>query len=193
MSSTLAFVASAAAIVVRLALLVRLHLTGARHPIREAVSDYGVGPTRRLFEAMGLAATAGWWLLALGVWLGYPHWSDRGMASVLLAVIGLTTLLIRFVPTDLEGERLTPRGAIHYGLAIVQFALAYDLMGNVTRLRGDALSHVLHPIALVSLVGLCVCLLPRLRRYFGLFERVFLVTVAVFYLAFAVASALHAA
>lgn len=191
MISTICFVAAALAIVVRLVVLARLHLTGDRHPVRDAVSDYGVGPTRRLFDSMGLAATLGWWFLALGTWFGYPTWSDRGFVCVALAVVGLTTAVMRFFPTDLVGERPTARGLIHYGLAITQFALAYSVMGNVTRLLGDPISPVLRWIALVSLVGLCVCLIPRLRRslgVFGLFERVFLVSMACFYLDYAVLS-----
>lgn len=191
MISSVFFLGAAPSLIVRLALLARLHLTGARHPARDAVSDYGVGPTRSLFDSMGLAATAGWWCLALATWFGYPAWSDRGFACAVLALAGLTTAAMRFFPTDLVGDRLTVRGAVHYALAIAQFALTYSLMGNVTRLLGDPLSPVLRWLALISLVGLCVCLIPRLRRtlgVFGLFERVFLVSVACFYLNFAVLS-----
>lgn len=191
MISSAIFSAAAASLIVRLGLLARLHTTRARNPIRDAVSDYGVGATRQLFKWMGLAATAGWWLLALGTWIGYPGWSDRGFAFVAFVVIGATTAAMRFFPTDLVGAPRTGRGMIHYVLAITQFALAFSLMGNVTRLLGDPVSGFLRWIALISLVGLCVCLIPRLRRtlpVFGLFERVFLISVACFYLNYATLS-----
>lgn len=191
MISSVIFLAAAASLIVRLGLLARLHIAGARDPIRDAVSDYGVGATRKLFEWMGLAATAGWWFLALGTWIGYPGWGDRGSACVAFVVIGATTAAMRYFPTDLVGATRTAQGTIHYVLAITQFALAYSLMGNVTRLLGDPVSAILRWIALISLVGLCVCLIPRLRRtlgVFGLFERVFLISVACFYLNYATLS-----
>lgn len=196
MISTLLFLAAAVLIVVRLGLLARLHRTGSRDPIHDAVSDYGVGSTRATFDVMGAAATAAWWLLALGTWLGHPGWGGRGSTALALLVVGLTTGAMRFFPTDLPGERRTVRGLVHYGLAITQFALLYSTMGPVMRMLGDPLSPVLHAIALVSLVGLCACLLPPVRRVidaFGLFERIFLVSIACFYLEYAVLSLVRGA
>lgn len=193
MTSTILFAAAAPLILARFALLARLHLVSDRHPVREAVSDYGVGPTRRLFGLMGVTAAASWFLLAAATWCGWPQWEDRATATATLAAMGLVTVLIPLVPTDLEGERLTARGAVHYGLAIAQFGLAYNLSGNVARLLGGPLLGTLHVISAVSLVGLCVCLVPALRRYFGAFERVFIVAIGCSYLVYAVASALHGA
>lgn len=196
MIPTLVFAAAALAIVIRLSLLAALQASGSRHPVRDAVSDYGVGPSRARFESMSLAATAGWWLLALGTWIGYLTWSDRTFVTVALAVIGVTTALLRFFPTDLPGTRRTATGLVHYALAITQFALTYSVMGNLVRLLGGAELTVLHIATLVGLSGLCLWLVPALQRrlpVFGLMERVFLISSALFYLDVAVRSAAHLA
>lgn len=181
-------------------LLARLALLGAAHvvpspydPVRHAVSDYAIGPTRPLTTAMSLVTAVAWWALAAAAWQLLPAWSYMRPAVVMLVALGVLSVLVVAAPTDLEGERRTPRGLLHYGVAIASFALAYSLTGDVTRLAEHlgwgplaAALTVLHWIALVSLVLVCAGLaIPRVRAVFGLVERVFLVAIAVFYAVFA--------
>ncbi|OYO16516.1 hypothetical protein BI335_10650 [Enemella evansiae] len=188
----LAFGGAAALIVGRLGVFVALHRTSDRHPVREAVSDYGVGPSRRLFSVMGGLQAAAWLALALGTWFAFPDWSYRGTAALMLVALGVLGAALLFVPTDLEGEKLTRRGLLHYLIAILGFGLSYSLTGDISRMMttGGGLLVGLHWVALISLILLCVCLVPRLRRWFGLFERIFLLAIALFYLTFAVAAVL---
>ncbi|OYO14551.1 hypothetical protein CGZ94_08170 [Enemella evansiae] len=187
-----AFGGAAALLLGRLGVFAALHRTSDRHPVREAVSDYGVGPSRRLFSVMGGLQAAAWLALALGTWFAFPGWSYRGTAVLMLAALGVLAAVLLLVPTDLEGERLTRRGLLHYLIAVLGFGLSYSLTGDISQMMstGTGLLVALHRVALISLVLLCVCLVPRLRRWFGLFERIFLVAISLFYLAYAVASIL---
>lgn len=188
----IAFGGAAALLLGRLGLFVALHKTSDRHPVREAVSDYGVGPSRRLFSAMGTLQAAAWLALALGTWFTFPAWSYRGTAVLMLVALGVLGAALLFVPTDLEGEQLTRRGLLHYLIAILGFGLSYSLTGDISRMMttGAGLLVALHWVALISLILLCVCLVPRLRRWFGLFERIFLVAITLFYLTYAIAAIL---
>lgn len=184
-----AFGLAAALILGRLGIFAALHKTSSRHPIREAVSDYGVGESRRLFSVMGGLQAAAWLALAVGTWFGFPAWNYRGTAVIMLVALGVLAAVLLLVPTDLEGEKLTARGLLHYLIAVLGFGLSYSLSGDISRMMstGAGLLSVLHTVSMVSLIALCICLLPPLRRWFGLFERCFLLAISLFYLSYAVA------
>lgn len=174
-----------------LGLLIAMHrMPNDYSPVRHAVSDYAVGPTRRLSTATTWLSVITWIALAVAIWTGLPGWSYRTTASVLLVVLGLIFIALPFVPTDLEGHKVTARGIFHYVLAIAWFAIAYSLTGDLSRYASAQWTGavatpavVLHWVALVSLIALVAAMLMRpIRRYFGLAERVFIVAISLFYL-----------
>lgn len=190
MTVTFAIIALVTAIA-RLGMFVALHWVPSDYsPIRHAVSDYAVGPTRRLSTVMTWTSVLTWLTLAAAVWTGLPDWGYRTTATALLVVLAVIFAVLPFAPTDIEGTRLTRIGIIHYVLAIAWFAITYSLTGNLSRYASahwaDAFSVpavVLHWLALVSLIALVAALIiPWLRGYFGLAERCFLVTISLFYL-----------
>jgi hypothetical protein len=152
-----------------------------------AVSDYCVGRYARQGKAVALLSGlgAGCFLLAM--------LSARALANAQIAELAayvLLKILILFFPTDLEGEKLTRSGLAHYLIAIAYFALAVFFTVKVTpTLGGDAPGFGLHGIlaalALVvwtSVWPMAITLIPALRRVFGLFERIFIVAVAAWFL-----------
>ncbi|GLQ10288.1 membrane protein [Devosia yakushimensis] len=160
-----------------------LHVRGGYSPIRHAVSDYGVGPTRSLFAAYASAGIVAALLLGAAILAGGQFPVRGGLYLLAMAAFRLGVLAF---PTDIEGERLTRNGKLHYGFAIASFALTYMAI------------DVLHPIALplvadwarwvlsglrwavtLSLGGVVICLIPALRRVFGLFERIYLLSTAL--------------
>ncbi|MEJ9078738.1 DUF998 domain-containing protein [Gordonia malaquae] len=194
MSTALAVVA-AVAFTVRLIIFAALHVVGRSYsPVRHAVSDYAVGPTRGLSTAMTVVTAAGWAALAAAVWTGLPAWSDKGQATALLLVLAAVFAVLPLAPTDLEGAAVTTIGRLHYVLAIAWFAISYSLTGNFSRWMSDAVggtaasvASALHIVALVSLIVLVVALVtPLRRRLFGIAERVFIVAISVFYLLVAI-------
>lgn len=180
--------------IIRFALFIRLHTVESPYsPVRHAVSDYAVGPTRRLATATTWLTSATWLALA-GAAHGLRGWNYSGTATVLLLVLAAIFAILPAFPTTLEGQRLTPIGTAHYALAIGWFAIAFSLAGNTRRLIAPeggvlaAAANGLYYAALVSLVVLMCAMLPRFRnRYFGLPERAYLVSIGLFYAVFAAA------
>ncbi|MDN5761606.1 MAG: DUF998 domain-containing protein [Microlunatus sp.] len=184
----------------RLVIFVVLHLAKTDYdPIRDAVSDYAVGrPTWRLVTAMTWAGLLTWVGLANAVWTGLPNWSGRISTTIELLVLAAVFLVLPWFPTDLEGQRRTARGLIHYGLAVAWFALAYSLTSTFAEIASQrwlgsiaVILTVLHWIVLLALVALVAALIIRpLRHDFGLPERVFIGATTLFYLLVAVGAPL---
>lgn len=178
--------------VLRLALFVALHVMRSDYNIVEhAVSDYAVGRTHKVSTYMTWYTAGVWLTLLLALLIGpAPQPSTSTIAQ--LVALAVIFIVLPFLPTDVEGRRRTTIGTLHYVAAIAWFALSYSLTGDFTRMlaghgtAGSALS-VLHQVALVSLIALCIGLIPALRnRIFGIVERVFLLTITAFYLLAAV-------
>jgi len=195
-------VAAAVCGLIRQGLFVSLHLVRSDYSVvRHAVSDYAVGRTRRLSSAMSWVTVPFWALLAAAVATGLPDWPDATGIVVCLILLAVIFLALPFVPTDLEGQQLSAIGRLHYLLAIGWFALSYACMGNFARLfsaRGPewlgAALTVISWIALVSLaLSVLVLIVKQLRpKVFGISERVFILSVNLFYLGVAVGIALLA-
>ncbi|WP_166968889.1 DUF998 domain-containing protein [Brevibacterium atlanticum] len=180
----------------RLGVFIALHLVPSGYTIvGHAVSDYAVGPTRRLSSTMTWLTAAFWAVLAVAVALGLPHWRDVTGVTIALAALALIFIALPLVPTDIEGEKLTTIGRLHYLLAIAWFAISYACMGNFTRLftySGPAwLASTLSVIAWIALVSLVVSvvvlILKKLRpKVFGISERIFILSVNLFYIGVAI-------
>jgi hypothetical protein len=178
---------------VQLALFLTLNIRGNYSLVSHAVSDYGVGPSRRLFTLYGLTGIIAAAALGAAVLMD-GRFPPRG--GLYLLVVAALRLGVLAFPTDLEGQRLTGTGRLHYVFAIASFALAYmaiDVLNPVALpLVTDRAAPVLtglYWIVTASLVGVVICLVPALRRIFGLVERVFLLSVLLWSAVFALAVA----
>jgi hypothetical protein len=176
---------------VQLALFLTLNLRGGYSLVSHAVSDYGVGPSRRLFTIYGLTGIVAAVALGIAV-LADGRFPDRG--GVYLLLMAALRLGVLAFPTDLEGQRLTGTGRLHYLFAIASFALAYmaiDVLNPVAlpivAKWASSVLDGLYWIVAASLAGVVICLIPALRRIFGLMERVFLVSVMLWSAVFALA------
>ncbi|MFD3930203.1 DUF998 domain-containing protein [Streptomyces sp. NPDC058614] len=184
-----------------LGIFVALHvLPTGYHPIPHAVSDYAVGQYGSLFRVGLLVSSLGVLFLAIGLTLdpGAPPLAVSQL--VFLYLVPAMRLGMALFRTDLEGEKLTPTGRLHYLFAIAAFAFTYAAISGMTpRLTSvspwqsaDGLLSALQWIALVSLVLLVVTLLPRLRTIFGLFERAFLVSTNLWFITVGICLAVKA-
>lgn len=184
-------------LLVRLWALVGVHLVPSPYsPWRNPVSDYAVGPTRKLATIGTLSGAGAWACLAGAVWWGQPGWSYRGIATAMLVALAALFGLLVKAPTDVVGTARTRTGRIHLVLAVVWFGLAYALTGDVVRWAGPgafgSALDVLHWVALAGLVALVGTLIVRpVRAAFPLSEQVFLLAIALFYPVFALALALR--
>ena len=174
----------------RLAMFIALHLVPSDYNIvQHAVSDYAVGPTRRLATAITWTSAVFWATLAGAIALG-PSTPEKGV-TLWLAVLAVIFTVLPFLPTDVEGQPTTLIGRLHLVAAIAWFAIAYSCMGNIVRMltpiapRGLVSSlgatRWVTAAALIALVTALV--IRRLKPFaFGISERIFLLAVYVFYL-----------
>jgi hypothetical membrane protein len=181
LSGTLLAVVATVLLLVYLVIFVALHFQRTGYsPVRNAVSDYGVGRTASRFRMAAIANGLG--ILALtGALADQPFPTED---FVFLLLIPVTRLALAFFPTDLEGERPTAAGRIHLVLAIASFTFVYLAIANLTaplgHLTPDALRLflvVLRWLAAAGLAAVVVTLLAKpLRGVFGVAERLYLLS-----------------
>jgi hypothetical protein len=181
------------ALLATLGYLIMLGLLHARptgyNPIGHAVSDYAVGPTARLFTTALTTSSAA--VLALGFALiegvGSPPLGTR--AVLFLLVIPLARIGMTLFPTTLEGQQLTRTSLTHYAFAIAAFTLTYLAISETTPVLlalnpapwlNTTLNASAHTVA-PSLTLVVITMLRPLRRIFGLFERLFLLTTNIWF------------
>ncbi len=168
MSSTTATLLSLACTAGCIGCLVYLHLAPTGYsPIRNAVSEYGVGRFAPLYSMQAtLAGAAGLWL---AVALKHPH-----RVVTLLVVFAIARVAIGWFPTDpIDSPERTSRGRIHVLLAAV--ALVTLPWAAVALSHADHGEPWLGRLMVALAVLTAVALRTPLRPWFGLIERVFYV------------------
>lgn len=181
---------SLAATVAYLAIMVVLHVLPTGYsPVRHAVSDYGVGRYRSLFTVALYVSSVGVLTLACALirGVGSPPLATRDLAYLLL--IPLARIGMTLFPTSLEGQRISRAGLLHYGCAVAAFTLTYLAISGMTpTLRTLVPGEWTHAplgwtewIVAPALALVVATMLRPLRRLFGVFERVFLLTTNVWF------------
>lgn len=182
--------AAAACYVLALALLIALHVVERqRNPVSTAVSDYGTGKAAKLFKVYGAAGIVGAAALCRAM-LDYPGAEFPRAAVWCLGALAVLRLGIFAFKTDEGAFGRTREGIVHLVFAVVTFTLAYEVVsfGGPTALAittgslnaAFALLGWIVPNSLALVVVTMV--LPRLRAFFGLAERAFLVSTLLWFL-----------
>jgi hypothetical protein len=182
--------ASFAATLAYLAMMLILHVLPTGYsPIRHAVSDYGVGRYEPLFTVALYVSSVGVLTLAFALLrgVGSPPLATRDLVCLLL--IPLARIGMTLFPTSLEGQRISRAGLLHYACAVAAFTLTYLAISGMTpALRAlDPGEWARVPLGWAEwIVGpalalVVVTMLGPLRRLFGLFERIFLLTTNVWF------------
>ena len=171
-----------------LAALVRVHQlpTGYR-PLRNAVSDYGVGNYARYYRFQ----TAALAIAAVFVALALARAVDPAplLPITLLVVFAAARFAIPWFPTDVNRLRPTRTGRIHILLAAVAFAAvawaAAVLPNHVDWPTIEGLLRGLGWFVVISVVACALALTRALRVYatpwFGAIERVFYAAVLAWF------------
>jgi hypothetical protein len=165
-----------------LACLLFLHVAPTGYdPLRNAVSEYGVGRFAWGYRAQVTCAA----LAALALAAALPAGTRREIA--LLVVFAAARLAIAAFPTDLLGsERITPTGRVHLLLAAIAFASICWCACALRRADGG--QPVLGYVASAGAVGTMLALrrVPELRPVLGLLERIFYAAVVAWFFLVAV-------
>lgn len=153
-----------------------------RSPIRAAVSDYGTGRAAPLFRIYGAAGIVGAAALCRAMW-DYPGAPFAPAAAWCLAALAVLRLGVFAFRADEGSLGHTRRGLVHLAFAVATFTLAYEVvsLGGPTALALTAgpLHAALAALGWIvpfSLALVVMTMLPRLRAFFGLAERAFLLT-----------------
>lgn len=178
-------------ILVYFSIMIYLHSKHKEYnPIYHAVSDYGVGSSKRFYAISGYVSAIGSLSLAIALYFWSYDFSFKTTAIILLLVRVISVVGVIIFPTDIEGMEKTKNGKIHLLLAVVQFtAIAIFVFNMTERLQPilnqgfsaflGALEYVVK-FGLITLVAAMV--IRKLKKYFGLFERVFLYSSAFYIL-----------
>jgi hypothetical protein len=162
--------------------LIMLHLLPTGYdPVRDAVSDYGVGRYRGWFWLQAVAGGVG--CLALAIALAQLHPFTPTQAVIALIVTTVARFLIPFFATDQDGNRFqTLHGTIHMILAVIAFGgLIWAATGLWSTLSHYPAWHgaegaltIIPWVMLGSVIAVVLAIRgPRLKPFFGLFERLF--------------------
>jgi hypothetical protein len=176
------------AVSVQVLILVVLHaLPTGYHPVRDAISDYGVGRYRGYFWAQLVAGALACAFVAFALADLHPY--APTVVVVLLLANAAARLLMPAFPTDQSGNRFkSVKGTVHMLLAIVAFgavaAAATGLGGLFSHYppwhEAKGLLVALGWAVLAGAVATALALIgPRLKRVFGLVERLFTLSVIV--------------
>jgi hypothetical protein len=182
------------ALAIGIGALVFLHVAPTGYsPVRDAVSDYGIGRFawgyRTQVVAIGVAAA-----IEAG---GFVHDGTAGTAGIgWLVVYAVSRVAIAWAPTDLPDAQRTRTGRVHAILAIAAFtAIAVSTSSIPNDLRGvsswdswaDPL-NTLGTVVVVTAVATAIAIVVRpLRGVFGLVERLLYVASLAWLLTAAVA------
>lgn len=146
-----------------MACLVYLHLAPTGYsPVRNAVSEYGIG---RYAHWYGLQATlAGIAALFLAVALGHPR-----RVVTLLVVLAVARIAIAWFPTDGGSGQPTQRGGIHLVLALIAFTAAS--WAAIALKPSDHGAPWLGWLMAALAISMMISLRTSLRPWFDLIER----------------------
>ncbi|WP_149140232.1 DUF998 domain-containing protein [Gemmobacter caeruleus] len=181
---TALYLSSALAYLAVLALFAALHLRGEYSPIRQALSDYALGASQLLFLRYAVAGIVASTLLAAALLVDGRFSLRAGLCLLGMAALPLGVIVY---PTDLEGRPHSRTGRLHLAFAVANFALAYiavdDLLPDARLLPPPGFRTVLgalYWLVTASLLGVAISLVHALRhRMFGLLERVYLASSAL--------------
>jgi len=184
MVETLSIIAAVFA-AVQTAALIALHvLPTGYNPVRDAVSDYGVGPYRAWFWLQAVAGGVA--CLALGIALDRLHPFSPTQVVVALIVTAVARFFIPFFATDQDDSRFqTLHGTIHMVLAVLAFGgliwAATGLWGTLKHYPhwhgAESFLTIVPWVMLGSVIALVLAIRgPRLHPFFGVFERLFYVS-----------------
>ena len=169
-------------VAVQASALIVLHVLPTGYdPIRDAVSDYGVGRYRPWFWLQAVAG--GLACLALGLALARLHPFTPTQVVVALVVTAAARFAIPFFATDQGESRFqTGHGVVHMILAVLAFGgLIWAATGLWATLKhypewhgASSFLTIVPWIMLGSVIAVVLALRgPRLKPFFGAFERLF--------------------
>lgn len=173
---------------IRLTVFLYLHAKYQNFSIlRNTVSDYGTGESRKLYNTMGILSLAAYSTLFVYL-LSNPIAQQWLTIALGIAILGSVAIL--FFPTDRTGEKVTRTGRVHLAFAVLNFTALFIFMTNVQlpspTPQADFLNVATWIVRISFYAFLVTLIIPKLRhKYIGLTERLFLTATPLWFITFA--------
>lgn len=156
--------------------------------ISNAVSDYGTTENKKYFMYAGIANALANIALAISFVVLPVNFSERNLAVITLILRSIMIFGVIYFPTDIGNELKSKSSKLHLVFAIVQFTLiavfVFNIRAPLYNLKGHQFNdfmHILEYFVEIGLIGLSAGLIfKKLKKYFGIFERVFLFSSTLF-------------
>jgi hypothetical protein len=189
------------AVVVAFGTLIYLHIapTGLS-PVVNAISQYGITRFSLGYRIVTIALGISGLAIAVGVSFGLPTQST-GLWVISLSVFGVARLIISWFVLDAPGDSRTMSGRNHDIISLITFvAMTTAAFLAEGPLAAEASWSSLAPVSVAlgsamgvfTLAALVFALVPRLRRVFGIAERLLYAAVIAWLAVFAIACITHA-
>lgn len=182
-------------IVFYLGIMAYLHIANKHiySPIHHAVSDYGVGQSRKYFLLAGYSGIIRNIFIAIALVAWKYVFTFKSIAIIMLIFTLVGFIGVAVFPTDIEGAPKTAQRRLHLLFAVLQFtALAILILNMTDYLKPVSMGFfvVLKAIEYFVRIGLSTLILgmvlPVMKKYFGLFERIFLYSGNIYFLVFCI-------
>ncbi|MBN1501058.1 MAG: DUF998 domain-containing protein [Spirochaetes bacterium] len=180
---------SAAAYCIYFILFVSIHFKNTEYKItKHALSDYDIGSTHKLFQYYNLSGAIAGLSLAAAF-----YFSDNNIfhstVPVLFAVMIICRTGLSIFKTAIEGQKLTFISLLHYMFAAGSFAAAFIIIRQVNAqflernlqagIRIIILSY--NYLLTIILTAVCITIFKPLRYFFGISERLYILTAATWF------------
>ncbi|MDO5088289.1 MAG: DUF998 domain-containing protein [Leptotrichiaceae bacterium] len=173
-------------------IMIYLHVKFKNYnPVFHAVSDYGVGKSKKLQLVSGFFSVIGSLSLMLVFMIWHKNLDYKNQAVFWLFVRAVSVIGVLIFPTDIEGRKKTKTGLLHYLFAIIQFTAVIKLTINLTPIFTSMEINSIFKTVLIflnqtvkySLIGVVLGLfIPPVKKVFGLIERIFLFSGTIYFL-----------
>ncbi|HTX87112.1 MAG TPA: DUF998 domain-containing protein [Candidatus Nanoarchaeia archaeon] len=155
-----------------LGLITRLHFFPKKYnPVKNTVSDYAVMPSGKPYPFTAVSGAVSSLSLAIAIAAGVKAASIS--VILFLVISSLARFSLIFFPTDVTGQISTKKGKIHLALAMIAFAGIAFAAGNF---QLTAVDQIIGQVVIFTAILLLLGFLPKLRKIFGLLERIFLLS-----------------
>ena len=143
------------------------------NPVKNTVSDYAVAPRSKLhsFVAITMTLSGAMASLSLAIAISTSFKTATVYIISLLIISSICRFFLVFFPTDITDQPSTKIGKTHLILAISAFAGIAFAAGHFHITIAD---EIIGQIVAFTAVLLIFGFLPRLKKIFGLLERIFL-------------------
>lgn len=156
--------------------------------LTNAVSDYGATKDKKYFTYAGISMLLSNILLAIAFLFLPDDFKYKYLAFITLFIRAMTIIGVIWYPTKIGNTFTDKSSKLHLIFAVMQFTALAIFIFNIGQPLQDykpsgyySMLSILEILVKIGLYGLCIGLILKpVKKLFGIFERVFLFSSALF-------------